>query len=98
MEMLLWGKENSTQLAAYDTSIWKYSWYPMGTIKEHYSPDKKGALHVKSIITHPKLPFHQVCPSDHLCNRVLHLQPGIHLHEVKIMLGIHNKLHCSWSI
>lgn len=91
--------ENSTRLAAYDTSTWTYSWSPTGTIKEHSLLTRQtGALHVKSIITYPKLPFHQICPSDHLCNRVLHLQPGIHLHEVKILLGVHNKLHCSWSI
>src|SRR4029079_4697836 len=30
-----------------------------------------------------QLPFHQVEPRDHLRHRVLHLQPGVHFHEVE---------------
>ncbi len=33
--------------------------------------------------SHPQLPLDQVEPGDRFRHRVLHLQPGIHLHEVE---------------
>lgn len=36
---------------------------------------------------------HQVDAGDHLCDSVLHLNPGIHLDKVVIPLLIHQKLH-----
>ena len=42
---------------------------------------------------HPHLPFHQVLPGDELRDRVLYLQPGVHLHEVKAAGGVDDELH-----
>ena len=39
-----------------------------------------------------QLPFHQVEPGDHLGDRVFHLQAGVHLQEVKILLRVHDEL------
>lgn len=39
------------------------------------------------------LPLHKVSSSNHLCDRVLHLESGVHLHEVKLLVLIHNELH-----
>ena len=30
---------------------------------------------------------------NHFCNRMFHLEPSVHLHEVKVQLFIHNKLY-----
>merc|ERR1719397_429545 len=40
-----------------------------------------------------QLPLHQVGVGDHFSHRVLHLQPGVHLHEVEVELFVHDKLH-----
>lgn len=42
---------------------------------------------------YPELPLHQVGARDHLGDGVLHLQPRVHLHEVEVVLGIHDELH-----
>ena len=39
-----------------------------------------------------QLPLHQVEPGDHLGDRVLHLQAGVHLQEVEVLLGVHDEL------
>ena len=41
---------------------------------------------------HPKLPVHQVQAGDGLGHRVFHLQPGVHLHEEEVTLGVEQKL------
>ena len=46
-----------------------------------------------SLPTHPELPLDQVGAGDHLGDRVLHLQPGVHLHEVEPVLGVQDELH-----
>lgn len=43
--------------------------------------------------SYPKLPLHQVGACDHLRDGMFHLQPRVHLHEVEVMLGIHDELH-----
>ena len=43
--------------------------------------------------SHPELPLHQVGSGDHFRDGMFHLQPGVHLHEVEVMIGIHYKLH-----
>lgn len=43
-------------------------------------------------VAHPELPLHQVCSCDHLRHGMLHLQPGVHLHEVEVVLGVHDEL------
>ncbi len=42
---------------------------------------------------HAQLPFHQIQPGDHLRDRVLDLQPRIHLHEMQSATGITHELH-----
>ena len=42
--------------------------------------------------SHAQLPRHQVQAGDGLGDRVFHLQPGVHLHEEKITLGVEQKL------
>lgn len=55
---------------------------------------KKGHIILTvALYFHPELPLHQVCPSDHLRDGMFHLQPRVHLHEVEVMLGVHDKLH-----
>lgn len=55
-------------------------------------------LSPSSLLPHPELPLHQVSSSDHLRDRMLHLQPGVHLHEIKVVLGIHNELHRTCTV
>lgn len=43
--------------------------------------------------SYPKLPLHQVGACDHLRDGMFHLQPRVHLHEVEVVLGIHDELH-----
>ena len=43
---------------------------------------------------HPQLPFHQVEPGDHFGNRMLDLQPGVHLKKEE-PVGISNEFHRS---
>lgn len=45
------------------------------------------------VLPHPELPLHQVGSCDHLTDWMLHLQPGVHLHEVEVVLGVHYELH-----
>ena len=45
--------------------------------------------------TYSDLPLHQVSAGDHLGDGVLHLQSGVHLHEVELLVWVHNKLHCT---
>jgi hypothetical protein len=42
-----------------------------------------------------QLPLHEVKPSDHLGDRMLHLQARVHLHEVEVALGVGDELHSS---
>ena len=42
---------------------------------------------------HAQLPLHQVQAGDHLGDRVLHLQPGVHLHEVELAALLGDELH-----
>ena len=42
---------------------------------------------------HAQLPFHQVQAGDQLGHRVLHLQPGVHFHEVERAIRGGNELH-----
>jgi hypothetical protein len=37
---------------------------------------------------HAQLPLDQVEPGDHLGDRVLHLQPRVHLHEVEAQVAV----------
>ena len=41
---------------------------------------------------HAQLPVHQIEPGDGLGHRVLHLQPGVHLHEKEVPCRIEQKL------
>lgn len=41
---------------------------------------------------HAQLPFDQVMAGDHFGDRVLHLQPGIHFHEVEAAVGFGDEL------
>lgn len=74
---------------------------------------KKGFLHMKQRVLppkiqtdaplpllspYPKLPFYKVSPRDHLCDWVLHLQPGVHFHEIEIVFTVHDEFHSSWNI
>ena len=34
---------------------------------------------------------------DHLSDWVLHLEAGVHLHEVKVEVLVHDELHCAGS-
>lgn len=43
--------------------------------------------------SYPELPLHQVGARDHLRDGMFHLQPRVHLHEVEVVLGIHDELH-----
>lgn len=43
--------------------------------------------------SYPELPLHQVSARDHLRDRVFNLQPRVHLHEVEVVLGVHDELH-----
>ena len=40
-----------------------------------------------------QLPLHEVDPCDHLCDGVLYLESGVHLHEIELLLGVHDELH-----
>jgi hypothetical protein len=40
-----------------------------------------------------QLPFHEVDTRNELRNGVLHLQPGVHFHEIKLLGFVHQKLH-----
>ncbi len=44
---------------------------------------------------HAKLQLHQVQAGDHLGDRVLHLQPGVHLQKVEVPVGVHQELDCA---
>ena len=47
-------------------------------------------------VSHADLPRHQVKPGDHFGDRVLHLQPGIHLHEEELVaVRIVEEFHCA---
>ena len=42
---------------------------------------------------HFYLQLHDVSAGDHLRHRVLHLDAGVHLHEIKVTVAIHQELH-----
>ena len=42
--------------------------------------------------THRQLPLDEVGPGDHFSDRVLDLQARVHLHEVKVLLVVHDEL------
>ena len=42
---------------------------------------------------HTQLPLHQIQPGDGFGHRVFDLEPGVHLHEIKLPLGVEQKLH-----
>ena len=44
---------------------------------------------------HADLQFYQVQPVDQFGNGVLNLYAGVHLHEVELTVGIHQKFHCA---
>ena len=46
---------------------------------------RKGQRHSRS---HADLPFDQVDAADHLRHRMLHLQAGIHLHKIEILIRV----------
>ena len=43
----------------------------------------------------PKLQLNKIKPCDHFCNRMFHLQTGVHFHKVKATFFPHNKLNRS---
>ncbi len=46
--------------------------------------------------SYTQLPFNKVLPSDHLSHWVLHLQSGVHFHEVELICNsIENKFDCA---
>ena len=44
---------------------------------------------------HPDLLTDQVHTGDHLGDRVLHLDTGVHLNEIEVALRVQDELHCS---
>lgn len=46
-------------------------------------------------LSHPQHLMHQVYASDELRDWMLHLQAGVHLQEIEVLLRVHQKLHCA---
>ena len=43
------------------------------------------------------LPLDKISAGDHLGDRMFHLQPRIHLHEIELLIHVHYKLHRACS-
>ena len=46
--------------------------------------------------SHPDLPLYEVRRGDQLRDRMLHLQAGVHLHEVELIIRVHDELNSTW--
>ena len=44
------------------------------------------------------LPLDKISVGDHLSDRVFDLEPSVHLHKVKLLLGIHDEFDGSWRV
>ena len=42
--------------------------------------------------------LHKIYTCNLLCNRVLHLQAGVHFKEVKVLFDVHKELNCACSV
>lgn len=60
-------------------------------------PRRQRAKVVFIFPSYPELPLHQVSARDHLRHRMFNLQPRVHLHEVEVVLAIHDELHRTCS-
>eukprot|EP00123_Amoebidium_parasiticum_P012634 comp21488_c1_seq1/m.29767 comp21488_c1_seq1/g.29767 ORF comp21488_c1_seq1/g.29767 comp21488_c1_seq1/m.29767 type:complete len:443 (+) comp21488_c1_seq1:791-2119(+) len=55
---------------------------------------KVGLFHRETLTAgHLELPLDKILTGDQLCDWVLDLQPRVHLHEVELLVFVHNKLH-----
>lgn len=73
------------------------TWRTYESCKRNRNTDFCWQKFIYCSFSHPELPLHQIGSCDHLGDGMFHLQPRVHLHEVKVMLGVHYKLHRTFT-
>src|SRR6185369_6897288 len=77
-----------------------YRIFSIDTAFDRMAVDLYIALLVTELVTesNPDLLSHDIDAGNHLCNRVLYLNPCIHLHEVKVVVLVDQELNCSGAV